>query len=260
MNRSTCKFKRTLLGTFLLSILLSACSSEPASDNTNLASTTTIEQPTDAIGTADDDTNSGDGDASNNSNDANPADNISDDSVISSQIKTLVGRTLIDLNQSINQGQQLSEQQENCIGAFDPALGESLLSIDCDQALATGNVAIYMQTAAFDDTEVCHADVMANQTSDCNVAYAKFDVNTLWVNPAQTNGQSSGRPIPMVGATLSYRMQPNILTIENLPAALGGVFSCDFDINNELSFMSEPTQNCDQLLQDLSSLIDQHLS
>ena len=238
----------------IAALTLSACSNEPLSDVTNLADTTTIEQTIaeqndeqtiDAIGTTDDNI------------DSSGTNTLQSPIVL--RIETLVGRTLLSLNQSINQGQQLSAQQEQCISTFDPALGESLLSIDCQQPLATGDVAIYVKSAAFNPTENCHADVFANQYSSCTVAQAELTVNTLWTQPTGNANQASRRPVPVVGASISYAVKPNVMTIENLPAALSGIFSCDFDINTQMTVSGDQAQNCDQLLQELVNLIDLHL-
>jgi hypothetical protein len=233
-------------------LTLSACSSDPASESANLTSTTTVEEnpplSSDANGPVDNEPSSV------------SADTPSNDWPITQRIKQLMGRTLIPLNQAINQGQTLTMQQENCIGAFDPALGEALLSIDCKQPLATGDVAIYIAAAGFEPTNGCHADLFASQYDACTVDFAEITVTTLWTQPTFDNEQQARRPVPLAGASISYAMQSNVMTIENLPAALTGRFSCEFDINSQLAASENQAQNCDQLLQDLISLIDLHLS
>jgi len=233
-------------------LTLSACSSEPESENANLASTTTVEENPplnpDTNGAADDNPNS------------ESADTPSNDWPITQRLKQLLGRTLIPLNQAISQGQTLTMQQENCIGAFDPALGEALLSIDCEQPLATGNVAIYIAAAGFEPTNGCHADLFASQYGACTLDYAELTVTTLWTQSTFDNEQQARRPVPLAGASISYAMQSNVMTIENLPAALTGRFNCEFNIDSQLAASGNQAQNCDQLLQDLISLIDLHLS
>ena len=53
--------------------------------------------------------------------------------------------TLTDLNVRYSSGSPLSEQQQTCLGAYDPALGEPAYALGCERALATGDVEVHVE-------------------------------------------------------------------------------------------------------------------
>ncbi len=168
------------------------------------------------------------------------------------RIQLLTGRTLIALNRKLNQGELLSDQENNCLGTYDPALGEPLLAIDCEQPLATGNVPIFMGVAAFEDTSNCQSSLQNETADECVVDRATLQINTLFVT------QDTGTPQPEVGASVTYNIEQGLLTINNLPDALSGIFACQFDITTGLP-SGEQVGDCDAQLVDLANLIDLHL-
>ena len=86
-----------------------------------------------------------------------------------------------------------------------------------------------------------------------------FNVRTRWVLPEVVPGQPQ-RPIPDPGAYLSYRIDGNVLRIENLEDRLSGVFLCEYDVTTGALINSGNTGNCDNELMRVVALIDAYLS
>ena len=176
-----------------------------------------------------------------------------------SSVKLLVSQSLLALNQSLSSGELLSPQQEDCLGSFDPALGQPLLAINCEQPLAISNVPIYAKIAAFNNTTECIADIQNNTASNCSVAIAELTVNTLWTTPPTEPGQPE-RPQPEAGAFIQYNIEQHRLAIENLPAALTGVFRCEYDLISGVPTTNNAVANCETQLARINRLIDSHLT
>lgn len=171
------------------------------------------------------------------------------------RIKKLNGRTLIALNQSLSQGEMLSEQQEQCLGTYDPAIGEPLLAIDCEQPLATGEVPIFSSIASFDDTPECRASLQNANADACSIDQAEMTVNPIFTVP------ETGRPLlKQAGAKLSYNIVQDRFTFENLTPALGGMFFCEYDLTNGNAIGGDPGGNCYNQVNRICDLIDEHLA
>jgi len=174
---------------------------------------------------------------------------------LQSRIKNLTGRTLIALNQSLSQGEMLSAQQEQCLGSYDPGIGEPLLSIDCDQPLATGEVPIFASIASLQDTPECRASLQNANADECALDQAQLSVSPIFVIP------ETGRPqLKQAGATLSYNIVQDRLTLENLDPPLTGAFFCEYDLSNGNAVGGDPGGNCYDQLNRICDLIDEHLA
>jgi len=173
---------------------------------------------------------------------------------IQTRINNLTGRALLALNQSLSQGEMLTAQQEQCLGTYDPAIGEPLLSIDCEQPLATGEVAIFASVASLIDTPECRGCLIDGNADACDVDQAEFLVRTIFTQP------ETGLPQPNSGATLSYNIVPDRLIIENLEPALTGTFFCEYELSTGNAVGGDPGGNCDSQLTRIADLIDEHLA
>ncbi len=150
-----------------------------------------------------------------------------------------ISSTLIDLNTRLRQGETLSDQQETCLGAFDPAVGEQLLAINCEQPLATGDSIIRVDSAAYYNTDTCQTGLAANDTTNCILQSARITVPTEWVI-----GEESPLPQPIAGMEIYYAIDSTNLRIENSDEALTGLFRCDLDLASAQSTASLTGQSC----------------
>ena len=178
------------------------------------------------------------------------------------KLRMLAGRTLQGLNQSIGQGELLTEQQEQCIGSYDPAFGEPLLAVDCDKPLATGDIPIYTTSASFNDTSECRASVLdmsvAPADVNCTLEQAEFIVHTKWLEVVP-EGQV-GRPQPTIGATVTFNANENRLSIENLEQRLSGTFFCEYAVDSVNLITDTQIGSCSNQAAHITGLIDLHFA
>lgn len=175
------------------------------------------------------------------------------------RVVRLAGNSLQALNQALNQGELLTAQQNNCIGAFDPALGEPLLAINCEQALSVSNVPIFAMVAELNNTPECATDLQNNAAENCSAVRAELTVNTLWITPQTLPGQPA-RPQPKAGASIQYDIEQDRLVVTNLSTALAGTFRCEYSISTGSPVDSSLTSNCDEQFARINDLIDEHLA
>ena len=149
-------------------------------------------------------------------------------------IKRTSAIALIDLNSRLRGGQDLTVQQEECLGSYDPALGEALLAIDCTVPLATGDVAVYVTRAAFVDTASCHMAMLNNDAGPCTLATARITVPTQFVTAA-----AGELPRPVPGAEITYQLDSASLILQNNPSSLTGYFRCEIDLSSGLPIANE---------------------
>lgn len=163
-----------------------------------------------------------------------------------------VSRTLLDLNSRLSQGTGLTPQQNACLGSFDPAQGEQLLAIDCEQPLATGDVAAYVGVASYYDTAACQASVSNGNTANCQLRQATVSLRTQWLV------QPMGPPrVAYEGSELAYAMEGTLLQIENTETDPLGAFNCSIDLSNGSESTSLPgVSTCETAVSNAASQLD----
>ena len=188
-----------------------------------------------------------------------PVDENSDLGRLLEGIHRQVEATLLDLNQRLNSGVLLTDQQNQCLGSYDPSVGESLTSISCEQPLATDEIAIYVERASFFNTAVCQADLFNGSGNNCTVMLARITVPTTFEIPANSSGDDGfvpQRPQAVAGAEIYYAIEDTLLRVENNPSMLTGVFRCDYDLETGLPVGSTTTANCDNVIANTANRLD----
>ena len=188
-----------------------------------------------------------------------PVDENSDLGRLLAGIHRQVAATLLDLNQRLSSGVLLTEQQNQCLGSYDPGVGESLTSISCEQALATDEITIYVERASFFDTVACQTDLFNGRADNCTVMQARITVPTTFEVPANTSGDDGSvpqRPLAVAGAEIFYAIDGSQLRVENNPSMLTGVFRCDFDLETGLPAGGSTTTNCDNVIANIANRFD----
>lgn len=172
-----------------------------------------------------------------------------------------VAKTLLDLNQRVSGGVELTNQQNLCLGTFDPALGEQLLALDCEQPLATGTADVYLQKAAFYDTTACNASLFAGSANDCVLQRARLSIHTQWVvHPPADDSQSEAhqRPQPIAGSEIYYAIDNTLLRIDNPPDPITGVFRCDVELESTgiITGVTAGPPSCTQIIKAAADRLD----
>ena len=170
-----------------------------------------------------------------------------------------VEATLVDLNQRLSSGILLTDQQNQCLGSFDPGIGESLTMINCEQPLATDDIAIFVEQASFFNTSACREDLFNGNGNNCAVMQARITVPTTFEVTDNNDGGDifvPQRPQPVAGAEIFYAIDGTQLRVENNPSPLTGIFRCDFDLETGLPDGSSPTANCDEIISGIADRFD----
>jgi len=191
-----------------------------------------------------------------NGGDSNPSiDPESSLGQLQSRVNELAGRSLVALNQSLSQGEMLTAQQDKCLGTYDPGIGEPLLSINCERALSIDGVPIYAAIASLKDTPECRASLQNGNADACVADQASISANALFTRP------DNGTPrLKFAGAAISYNIVQDRLIVENLEKPRRGIFRCEYNLTNGNEVTGNPGVNCDNQLNTIRDLIDEHLS
>ena len=131
--------------------------------------------------------------------------------------------------------------------------------IDCEQSLATDDVAIFVERASFFNTSACQADLFNGTGNSCIVMQARITVPTLF-EITDNNDDSDifvpQRPQPVAGAEIFYAIEDTQLSVENNPSPLTGFFRCDFDLESGLPSGTNPTANCIDIISSIADRFD----
>ncbi len=146
---------------------------------------------------------------------------------------------LIDsLNQQISSGSTLSEASTLCLNDFDVALGQPLLEFDSDSD----------HRGKLVPSEYCLEQASNAAAQNCAIESASLVLPLAWIVPEQ-NDENSVRPIPLLGATISYA--GNRLTVST-PEQVGNPAStCEFNLANNAELASGEAVNCAQRVVEL---------
>lgn len=260
-------------------MLLGACSSSSTDDNEPQTTTNTIPAGPDAdADTSTDMTGTGQTEGGSsaepmpNDDISGPADDDQDATGTTSEItidpqfdplvtalRRVVSISLLGLNQQISQGELLTEQQENCVGSYDPALGEQLISINCDSALNVAESPIYLFEAGFNNTADCQASLSAGNSDSCVLSVTNVRINTTWFTPEAAEGQRP-RPQPKPGGDVSFNLADGSLQLQSLPQPVSGVFDCQFDVVSGGLIDGSTNSGCTDQLSRVTGLINEYLS
>jgi len=210
-------------------------------------------------GTIDDGSGETSGGTTGGAADVDPVPSISPDSdlgLLLQAIKRTAAAPIVDLNQRLRGGEELSMQQNDCLGTYDPAIGEALLAIDCEAPLATGNPPVFVSSAGFNDTPECHMAMLNDDVEPCVLARSRLSIRTLFNNPS---GQDL--PQPEAGAEVSYRLEGSErLVLENNESSLTGTFYCEVDLlTGEPATGTDRPSNCPNELVRVRELLDSAL-
>ena len=170
-----------------------------------------------------------------------------------SDVRTVLGRTLLDLNGRLAGGLELSAQEDDCLGTHEPGLGEPLLAIDCARALATEPVAVYVERGAFYPTAACRADLALGVADGCVVDYASLFSRTEFDDPIPP---ARPRPLPGSGFVIRYAVDAPVLEVANDENALSGVFRCEIDLATGSVRPTLGGGSCDTILGNVADRLD----
>lgn len=142
------------------------------------------------------------------------------------------------LNQQISSGTALSDELTLCSDSYDPALGQPLLAFDCAQ-----------RNGKLIPSQYCLDQAANGAAQNCALESASLALPLAWTVPDQ-NDENSVRPLPLLGATISYTAgQLRIDTPEQVGNA---ATTCVFELGNNANLASGESLNCSARVIELS--------
>ena len=156
---------------------------------------------------------------------------------------------LTDLNEKLQSGEQLSEAENDCLGSFDPAIGEALLSIECTTGsvpLVNGVFSLVLFEAGVAQTAACNEGLLALDGSDCRLTNADLLIPVEWTMP------DAGLPTPFPSGEVEFNLSPGSLDITSLPNSLTGNFDCSFDFETGAVDTGALNSNCTNALDNVA--------
>ena len=164
-------------------------------------------------------------------------------------LQRVVGTTLVGLNQTMASGIDLTEREQECLGSYEPANGQSLLAIQCpDAPYRPSGFPITITTASLVESDSCLTSIFNSEFSSCRVQEAKLEIQTVFEVPPLPEDDETftpQRPVPVAGAVITYAFEgSNSLTLSNDESGLTGVFSCEYDLQSTELTSSSSSNSC----------------
>lgn len=165
-------------------------------------------------------------------------------------LQRVLGDTFVGLNQKLASGIPLSAREQECLGSFEPALGQPLLAIRCpDAAYRISNFPIIVATASFMDSESCRSSLSDSTFSSCRLQEVNLSIQTVFEVPPRPDDDDDSftpqRPVPVAGAAITYDLSgSNTLTLSNDESGLTGVFRCEYDLQSAELSSSSSSNSC----------------
>jgi len=105
-------------------------------------------------------------------------------------MERVLGITLVNLNQKLSSGVPLSDREQECLGSFEPGLGQSLLEIQCiDAPYRISEFPIVIDRARFIDSDSCRENIANGTFSSCRLQEANLAIQTVFEVPQQTDDE-----------------------------------------------------------------------
>jgi|GEM_PF-2259577 len=171
-------------------------------------------------------------------------------------LQLILARTVLDLNDRLSSGIDLTAQQEGCLGTYEPGLGDPLFGVDCSSALVTEPVNVFVERGVFHDTDACRASLAERSADDCVIAFASVFTKTVF---EQTFPERRPRPLPGSGVVIGYAVDGPVLEIASDEQALLGVFGCRIDLATG-STLPGGIGNCNAAFGDVAIRLDELLA
>ncbi len=161
-------------------------------------------------------------------------------------IQSLSAQALVTLNQTLRQGEALTDQQTTCIGDFEPALGNALLELACDQPYAATAVPIYVSSVRTSESNECAMGMLNDEFAKCELVVATLELPLLWSSTENSaDSFTPERPQPTDPVQITFNGEDNRLTLENPPGGITIPVHCDYDTTTGLALASSESSISD---------------
>ncbi len=177
---------------------------------------------------------------------SNNAQNVQQFSVV---LQNVVRSALVDMNQKLQSGELLSDAENQCLGSYDPAIGEAATRLDCGEGrLALINTAqpIYLYEGTLAASSECNAGLLGLDASNCYLVSANVMVPVEWTTP------NVGLPQPYPSGSADFNTDESHLNLASLPSAPTSQYQCTISLSDGTITQANGA-GCDSPLTDLTA-------
>lgn len=187
---------------------------------------------------ADESADTNTGDSENSENPDQGSDNGSNHNyeqtpieTLQDQIRKAAGIPIIDLNDKLSTGAELTEDERICLGDHDRSTGKLLTRIDCkDRHYAVYGSPLHIQKAQWQDTDDCQQALSDASTSGCRLNTTVIEHADEWQTLDDLSSKIANITL-LPGFLLNYdAMDANQLLIIP-PEDSAAAFSCTIDLS-----------------------------
>ncbi len=136
------------------------------------------------------------------------------------EIRQAVGDPLLSLNARLAGGELLDTDENNCLGSFDPAIGQQLTQIDCaadETSLSVYASDLQLISGQFSDTAECQSAISEGNVNGCRLESASMLLPIVWIPVANPAPSQIGSITPWQGAGFEYNLSADgILTLQDM--------------------------------------------
>lgn len=184
-------------------------------------------------------------------------------SAITGFVSTTIGPTLLDFNERLFGGEQISEQERGCFYGYEEALGEPLLALACDVPLRLAGNSVQINEAGFANTQSCVNSLSEGNIVDCGVAFASLTIVSVSV---QGSGQASdasqnAEPQELLNegiliVDIRYGGVDGALDLKFRDLGANDELVCSYELNTGVVLNSEQGESCLVRSEQLVAVID----
>jgi len=153
------------------------------------------------------------------------------------------------INGNLTSGVALTQEQNECLGTFDPAVGEQLTQIDCgpfDTSVSVFESDLQAIAVTLDPSAECQASLLQGLTDNCILSDANLLLPIDWVAIENPSPGQIATLTPIDGARFEYNLQEEGRLIFESVSDLFTRFRCEVDISGGFLVDTESSQgNCE---------------
>lgn len=173
------------------------------------------------------------------------------------EIRLAAGDRVVELNRRFASGEEISNEQNACLGSYEPALGVQVTELDCtaaDSGLSVYGSELILQQVELSSSDACQQSLSSGSLDSCELQRASIILPVIWVpieNPAPSQ-IGTIRPLP--DAAFSYNTTENGILQINNRSNLFAPLLCEIDIESATLLTTEQTLgNCRSQINELTS-------
>ena len=162
------------------------------------------------------------------------------------------------INSNLASGVTLTQAQNDCLGTFDPAVGEQLTQIDCapfDTSVSVFDTELQAIAVSLAPSSECEASLLTGQTDNCMLSSADLLLPIIWIPIENPSPGQIATVTPIDGGRFLYNLEQDGRLIFESVGNTFVPFRCVVDIDG--GFLVETEESLGNCEAETSRLINQ---